>query len=91
MKTIYTLIVRPSTRIPAGNLFLNVGGERTFYFSKLSERQKALDWIRAQGWPVITGSIESLMTGEEAIEDIKRDIERTCKHFDYPVPAELIA
>lgn len=86
MKTIYTLTVRPSTRIPVGTLHLNVGGERTYYFSKLSERQKVLDWAREQGWPV-SFNIDHLMSADEVVEEIKRDISRTCDHFHHPVPS----
>lgn len=86
--TLYTLTVEPRVRIPAGNLFLSVGGQRTFYFFSLDERQKVLDWVREKGWVHSTG-VDHVMSSDEARKEILADIERTCDHFHHPVPSDL--
>lgn len=88
MKALYTLTVRPSVRIPAGELHLNVGGTRTFYFATVEERQPILDWARTQGWKHST-NIEHVQTADEVRAEILRDIEAACAHLHHPVPAEL--
>jgi len=85
MKTIYLLKVRPSVKIPTGGLRLDVGDERTFFFPSLEERQKALDWCRANDWPVST-NIEHLLTGDRAVTEIKQDIQFICDYFHHVVP-----
>lgn len=86
MKTIYTLTVRSSVKIPAGTLNLDVGCERTFLFASVKERQPVLDFVKAQGWKHST-SIDHLMTAEEARREIKASITAACDHLHHPVPS----
>lgn len=88
MKTVYTLTVRPSVKIPAGNLRLDVGGERTFLFRTIEDRQLVLDWVRAKDWPHST-SIDHIMDNQEARTEILADIKRTCEYFHHPLPKGL--
>jgi hypothetical protein len=85
MKTVYTLTVRANVNIPTGTLNLDVGNERTFIFANITERQKILEWVRAQGW-VHSTNIENIMTADEVRKEITRSIEQTCEHFHHPVP-----
>ena len=85
MKTVYTLTVRPNIKIPTGTLNLDVGNERTFIFATITERQKILEWVRAQGW-VHSTNIEHIMTADEVRKELTRSIEQTCEHFHHPVP-----
>lgn len=90
MKTIYSLTVRPSVRIPAGNLHINVGVERTYWFASIDERQIVLDWCRSKGWDV-SCNLDHTMTAKEVQAEIRQNIKRSCEPFHHPVPAELIA
>ncbi len=87
MKTVYTLTVRANVKIPCGNLNINldVGDERTFIFATITERQKILEWVRAQGWDHST-NIEHIMTADEVRKELTRSIEQTCERFRHPVP-----
>jgi tRNA A58 N-methylase Trm61 len=85
MKTVYTLTVRANVKIPTGTLNLDVGTERTYIFATITERQKILEWVRAQGW-VHSTNIEHIMTVDEVRNEIINSIEQTCEHFNYPVP-----
>lgn len=85
MKTVYTLTVRANVKIPTGTLNLDVGTERTYIFANITERQKILDWVRAQGWAYST-NIEHIMTADEVRKEITRSIEQTCERFNHPVP-----
>ena len=85
MKTVYTLTVRPNIKIPVGTRNLNVGNERTFIFANITERQKILEWVRAQGW-VHSTNIEHIMTADEVRKELTRSIEQTCERFHHPVP-----
>jgi len=85
MKTVYTLTVRANVKIPTGTLNLDVGTERTYIFANITERQKILEWVRAQGW-VHSTNIEHIMTADEVRKEITRSIEQTCERFHHPVP-----
>jgi tRNA A58 N-methylase Trm61 len=85
MKTVYTLTVRANVKIPTGTLNLDVGTERTYIFANITERQKILEWVRAQGW-VHSTNIEHIMTADEVRKELTRSIEQTCERFHHPVP-----
>ena len=85
MKTVYTLTVRANVKIPCGTLNLDIGDKRTFIFANITERQKILDWARAQGWDHST-NIENIMTADEVRKELTRSIEQTCERFRHPVP-----
>ena len=84
-KTLYTLTFRPSVKIPAGTITLDVGREHTYIFSSVEERQKTLEWVAAQGWPHST-SIDLIMTDEEARKEILEEVENTCDYFKSAFP-----
>jgi len=86
MKTIYTLTIRPSVIIPAGGLSLDVGGERTYLFRTIEERQVIIDWAKANGWECST-SIDHTLTPNEVKAEIAQNIARCCEPFHHPVPS----
>lgn len=85
MKTLYTLTFRPSVKIPAGTITLDVGSEYTFTFSSFAERQKTLEWVAAQGWSHST-NIDQIMTDEEVRKEVIELIQKTCDHFGCAFP-----
>ena len=84
-KTLYTITFRPSVKIPAGTITLDVGRENTFIFSSFVEREKTLEWITAQGWPHST-NVEHIMTDEEVRREVIEGIEKTCDYFKSAFP-----
>lgn len=90
MKTLYTLTFRPSVKIQAGTITLDVGREHTFIFSSVEERQKTLNWACANGWECST-CIEHITTYEEACREVITQIEKTCDHFGCAFPKILEA
>jgi hypothetical protein len=85
MKTVYTLTVETVVRIPAGTLYMAVANGRTFLFDSVEARQPVLDWVRENDWKHST-SIDHVMSAEEAQDEIRAAIEKTCAHFHHPVP-----
>lgn len=85
MKTLYTLTVETKVRVPAGTLHMAITHKHTFLFATASERQKTLEWVRAQGWEH-SFNIDHVMTDADARAEITKQIEGTCAHFHHPVP-----
>jgi hypothetical protein len=88
MKTLYTLTIRASVELPVGGLQIDVGGERTFIFGSVEERQKVVDWARENGFDNST-SIDHVMTAREVKTEIMNSIDRTCDYFHCSIPIRL--
>jgi hypothetical protein len=81
MTTLYALTVRCVTRIPAGELNLDVGTTHTFLFDSESERQIAIDVARLNKWDHSV-STTSVFNSNEALQRIARSLEATDAYFN---------